>query len=182
VTEEYIRICFSLFNLRLQEAQQQGDIRTTFRVFNQQLKEANKKKTGGSSSSSVPCIDVPRTLNDVLSFLSAVLLKIQAPNPQASQTMDNMRYAVSQVLARLIEANRLHLEGGTDSESLLTPLLLSCNYSPMLVQGKAALVADPETTCKQRDTVSWLLSQVAPTMQRSERAGQMMRACLQSLS
>lgn len=38
-----------------------------------------------------------------------------------------MRYALAQVLVRLFEKHRLHLDA-LDPESLLTPILLSCNF------------------------------------------------------
>ena len=42
--------------------------------------------------------------------------------------MDNLRFALSQVIVRLVETNRLHFEA-LEPEAILTPLLLSCNYT-----------------------------------------------------
>jgi hypothetical protein len=51
-------------------------MKTTFRVYNQQQREAQQaqsKKKGSQNQ----YIEVPRTIGDIVSFVSAILMKIQ---------------------------------------------------------------------------------------------------------
>jgi len=79
VTEEYTRIIYHLFNQRLSESQQQGDMKTGFRAYNHQQREAQQAQ-GKKLASKTTYLDIPRTLSDIFSFISAILLKIQGNN------------------------------------------------------------------------------------------------------
>ena len=63
--------------MRLQESQQQGDIKTSYRQYNVQLREnLNQNQTKKSKANASSVIDVPRTFGDVVSMLSAILLRL----------------------------------------------------------------------------------------------------------
>ncbi|CDW72650.1 heat repeat-containing protein 5b [Stylonychia lemnae] len=170
VLEQFILTCYHLLNLRLQESQQQGDIKTTFRTYNQQQRDAlsgpQKKKQSQNF------YDVPRTLSDMISFLCAILVRIQITAANIS-SMDNLRYALSQVMGRLIENNRVHLEM-VDTESVLNPLLLS------LIGKNQQISQQDADTFKQREVSLWVFNQAVLQYDPQQKI-QILKHCLQSL-
>jgi hypothetical protein len=99
--------------MRLSESKQSGDIRTGFRAYNQQQKDAlaaAKKKPSGT------LLEVPRTLSDAISMICAMMM-------QQSATL-HVKQGLAYFMATLIEKHPIHLEA-TDVELILNSLLLS---------------------------------------------------------
>jgi hypothetical protein len=82
-----------------------------------------------------------------------------------------MRYALSQLLARLCEKHQIHLEA-IDPESMLTPFLLTLT--------KTSSILEAELQIKQRETTAWFFSQIIPGMPHSKQAA-LLKQCLTCL-
>ena len=158
-----MKSCFNLLNMRLQESQQQGDIKTDFKTYNQQQRDNMQPKQRKSAAS---IIDVPRTLADMFSMLGAMLLRlVQGAASQAStqsqglaQSQINIRSSIAQLLCLLVSANVAHLEA-TDVEVLVNSLLLTiqnCKEEPLESQ-------------RQRLTCVWILGHCIQCMQQEQR-------------
>ena len=74
VQYQYVKSCYSLLNMRLQESEKQGDIRTDFRTWNQRQKDNMQPQQKKKQATSL--IDVPRTLSDMFAMFGAMLLRL----------------------------------------------------------------------------------------------------------
>jgi hypothetical protein len=81
---ESTTLMVGLMQARLNECKLQGDLKTSFKTFNLQLRDA-KKKTN--------VLDVPRTLADMISFFAAMMHKIVNFEMTAAST--NIRTGVA---------------------------------------------------------------------------------------
>ena len=77
VHKNYVSACTCLLNMRLQESERQGDIKTSYKQYNVTLREslnANSSKKSKQNTASV--LDVPRTFSDMVSMFAAMLLRL----------------------------------------------------------------------------------------------------------
>ena len=77
--QNYVISCTNLLKMRLNESQQQGDIKTGYRAYNVTLRETlNAAQTGNkrTKDKANSVIDVPRTFGDMVSMLAAMLLRL----------------------------------------------------------------------------------------------------------